>query len=104
VTLSAPTALDGELGGAVVGLLRPAFAEAERRHQGIRLVGIGTTNLVPAAPPDLFEDPARGRQRTLTDAVDKVREKFGFEALTPGRLMPFQKRRRPPTGGSDRPT
>lgn len=96
VTLAEPTALDGELGRAVTGLLRPAFAEARARGQGVRLVGIGTTNLVPAAPPDLFEDPARGRQRTLTDAVDKVREKYGFESLTPGRLMPFHRRRSPP--------
>lgn len=86
-TLVAPTDLDAELMAAVVGLLGPAFAEARARRQGIRLVGIGTTNLVPTAPPDLFEDPARSRQRTLTDAVDRVRGKFGFESLTPGQLM-----------------
>ncbi|HET7040967.1 MAG TPA: hypothetical protein VFI13_03065, partial [Gemmatimonadales bacterium] len=102
VTLPQPTALDAELGGAVTRLLRPAFAEARKRGQGVRLIGIGTTNLVPAAPPDLFEDPARERQRTLTDAVDRVREKFGFEALTPGRLMPFHRRRTPPIDGIDR--
>ena len=102
VTLAEPTALDAELGGAVVRLLRPAFAEARKRGQGVRLVGIGTTNLVPAAPPDLFEDPARGRRRVLTDAVDKVREKFGFDALTAGRLVPFQRRQAPPTDGIDR--
>lgn len=93
-TLATPTALDRELTRAITALLRPAFAEARDRGQGVRLVGIAATNLVPAAPPDLFEDPARGKQRTLTDAVDKVREKFGFEALTPGRLMPFQRRRK----------
>lgn len=86
-TLVAPTDLDAELMAAAVGLLGPAFAEARARRQGIRLIGIGTTNLVPTAPPDLFEDPARSRQRTLTDAVDRVRGKFGFESLTPGQLM-----------------
>jgi DNA polymerase-4 len=93
VTLPAPTALDTELLQAVTGLLGPAFAEVRRRDLGVRLIGIGTTNLVPAAPPDLFEDAARGKQRTLTTAVDKVREKFGFDALTPGRLMSFKRRR-----------
>ena len=94
VTLVEPTDLDAELQGAASTLLGPAFQEARGRRQGIRLIGIGTTNLVPVAPPDLFEDPARSRQRTLTDAMDRVRDKFGFEALTPGRLIPT--RRKPP--------
>jgi DNA polymerase-4 len=93
VTLPAPTALDAELLQAVTGLLKPAFLEVRRRDFGVRLIGIGTTNLVPASPPDLFEDAARGKQRTLTHAVDRVREKFGFDALTPGRLMSFKRRR-----------
>jgi DNA polymerase-4 len=93
VTLPAPTALDAELLQAVTGLLKPAFLEVRRHDLGVRLIGIGTTNLVPASPPDLFEDAARGKQRTLTHAVDRVREKFGFDALTPGRLMSFKRRR-----------
>jgi DNA polymerase-4 len=92
-TLNEATALDGELLAAAVRLLRPAFQEARERDQGVRLIGIGTTNLVPAAPPDLFEDPARTKQRTLTDAVDRVREKFGFESLTAGQLMPTRRRK-----------
>ena len=96
VTLVEPTDLDAELQGAASTLLGPAFQEARGRRQGIRLIGIGTTNLVPVAPPDLFEDPARSRLRTLTDAMDRVRDKFGFEALTPGRLIPT--RRKPPRG------
>lgn len=96
VTLPSPTDLDAELLGAARALLAPAFAEARGRKQGVRLIGIGTTNLVPAAPPDLFEDPARTRQRTLTDAVDRVRDKFGFEALTSARVMSTH-RKRPPT-------
>ena len=92
-TLVEATALDGELLSAATKLLAPAFREARLHRQGIRLIGIGTTNLVPAAAPDLFEDPTRHRQRTLTDAVDRVRDKFGFEALTPGRLMSTRRRR-----------
>jgi DNA polymerase-4 len=92
-TLTEATALDRELLAAAVRLLRPAFQEARERDQGVRLIGIGTTNLVPAAAPDLFEDPARTKQRTLTDAVDRVREKFGFESLTAGQLMPTRRKR-----------
>ncbi len=92
VTLPASTALDTELFQAVRTLLGPAYDEVRRRGLGVRLIGIGTTNLVPTAPPDLFEDPDRGKQRTLTHAVDRVREKFGFDALTPGRLMPMRRR------------
>jgi DNA polymerase-4 len=99
VTLGHPTALDAELVGAATALLAPAFEEARRRRQGVRLVGIAATNLVAAAVPDLFEDPARARRRTLTDAVDRVRGKFGFEALTPGRLLHSRRR---PEGGPDR--
>jgi DNA polymerase-4 len=94
VTLAEPTDLDSELLQAASALLGPAFQEARKRDQGIRLIGIGTTNLIPAAPPDLFEDPKRGKLRTLTDAVDQVREKYGFDALTPGRLMSFRRRDR----------
>jgi DNA polymerase-4 len=101
VTLAGPTDLDGELLQAVTTLLRPAFDEARKRDQGIRLIGIAATNLLPAAPPDLFEDPRRGKLRTLTDAVDQVREKYGFDALTPGRLMSFRRRDR--GRGPDRP-
>jgi DNA polymerase-4 len=91
-TLSVPTALDRELLAAAGAMLAPAFAEARGRRQGIRLIGIAATNLVATEVPDLFEDPARTRTRTLTDAVDRVRGKFGFEALTPGRLLHTRRR------------
>ena len=103
VTLPAPTDLDAELLGAARTLLGPAFDEARARKQGVRLIGIGTTNLVPAAPPDLFEDPRRTKQRQITDAVDRVRDKFGFEALTSARVMSSRKKR-PAAGDTTDPS
>lgn len=101
VTLPVPTDLDAELLGAARTLLGPAFDEARRRRQGVRLIGIGTTNLVPAAPPDLFEEPGRTKQRKVTDAVDRVRDKFGFEALTSARVMSTRKPRPKAEGTTD---
>jgi DNA polymerase-4 len=87
VTLSAPTNLDAELLEPMVRLFRTAFGEACRRRQGVRLIGLATTNLVRQEPPDLFEPERRTRLRALTQAVDEVRQKFGFDALTPARLL-----------------
>ncbi len=86
-TLPRPTALDVELLTAARGLLVPAFEEARRAGQAIRLLGIAATALGPAEVPELFEAPERGRARGVTRAVDAVRARFGFEAMKPGRLV-----------------
>lgn len=87
-TLPCPTALDRELIEPARALLGPAFATARARRQGIRLIGIAATSLRPAEAPDLFEPPQRARERELTDAVDRVRARFGFEALHSGGTRP----------------
>jgi len=86
-TLAEPTDLDGELFGAARSLFRDAFAEVIGRQRAVRLIGIAATNLGTAAPPDLFEPAHRVRQRRLTEAVDQVRERFGFEAMGQGNLL-----------------
>jgi DNA polymerase-4 len=90
-TLKVATDLDPELWSAVRDLFRAAFGEVERRGKGVRLIGVAATNLVPAAPADLFEEPDRQRLRKLTTAVDRARAKYGFNALTPGSLLGSQK-------------
>ncbi len=87
VTLRVPTALDLELLEPARALLKPALAEARRRGQGIRLLGIGTAQLAATESPDLFETDSRKRQREMTTAVDAVRAKFGFDAVKSGRLV-----------------
>jgi DNA polymerase IV len=93
-TLSEPTDLDGELLGAARTLFRQAFAEVRRRNRAVRLIGIAATNLGTAASPDLFESEQRSRQRRLTQAVDQVRERFGFGSVGQGNLLGRKKRER----------
>jgi hypothetical protein len=40
----------------------------------------------------LDEGEARRRQRELSTAVDKVREKYGFGAVTPGAVLRARRR------------
>ncbi len=92
-TFQEPTALEGEVLPAARGLLEPAFGEVLRARHGVRLLGIAATNLVPAGPGDLFETPARQRQRALSDVLDRVRGRYGFEAIAPGHLADRRGRR-----------
>ena len=94
-TLPEATALDAELLGAARRLLVSAFEEARRRDRGVRLLGVAATNLGTAAEPDLFEPESRARLRRLTDAVDAVRERYGFDAMTPGRLLELRRKKKP---------
>jgi DNA polymerase-4 len=92
-TLETATDLDGELYPTARALFRVLFEDVRKRDRGVRLIGVAATNLGTAAEPDLFEKPERGRLRQLTEAVDKVRGKFGFDAVTPGVILELRRRR-----------
>lgn len=92
-TMETATDLDAELYLAARSLFRTAFAEVRQRDRGVRLIGIAATNLSTTAEPDLFERPERGRLRQLTAAVDKVRGKFGFDAVTSATILELRQRR-----------
>ena len=92
-TLETATDLDAEIYLAARALFRDAFEEVRRRDRGVRLIGIAATNLGTAAEEDLFEPAERSRLRQLTEAVDKVRGKFGFDAVTPGSIFELRRRR-----------
>jgi DNA polymerase-4 len=92
-TLDTATDLDAEIYHAARDLFRVAFPEVRRRDRGVRLIGVAATNLGRAAEEDLFEAPERVRLRHLTEAVDKVRGKFGFDAVTPGSIVELRRRR-----------
>lgn len=92
-TLEAPTDLDTELYAAARAMFRAAFAEVRGRDRGVRLIGVAATGLGTAAEPDLFEPASRARLRQLTQAVDRVRERFGFDALAEARLLELKRRR-----------
>ena len=92
-TLETATDLDAEIYLSARSLFRDAFEEVRRRDRGVRLIGVAATNLGTAAEEDLFEPPERSRLRLLTEAVDKVRGKFGFDAVTPGSIFELRRRR-----------
>jgi DNA polymerase-4 len=91
-TLEAPTDLDAELYEPARAMFREAFAEVRGRDRGVRLIGVAATGLGTAAEPDLFEPESRARRRRLTQAVDEVRERFGFDALAEARLLGLKRR------------
>ncbi len=93
-TLAAATDLDAELYEAARALFREAFEDVRRRNRGVRLIGIAATNLGVAAVADLFEPPERQRLKDLSAAVDKVRGKYGFGAVTPGSVLRARRRDR----------
>lgn len=86
-TLDIATDLDAELYEAARDLFRGAFEEVRRRDRGVRLIGVTASGLGPSAEADLFEPPERERLRHLSAAVDQVRERFGFAAVTPGSVL-----------------
>jgi len=92
-TFEMATDLDAELFGAARDLFRAAFEEVRGRDRGVRLIGVAATNLGVAAEADLFEPPARRRLRDLSAAVDQLREKYGFAAVTPGSVLRVKRRR-----------
>jgi DNA polymerase-4 len=86
-TLPQPTNLDQEIYAAAKELFTEAYRDMRQRDQGVRLLGVGTGNIVIAGPADLFEPETRTRDREVTSAVDRVREKYGFDAVKPAKLL-----------------
>ena len=93
-SLETATDLDSEIFAAARSLFRGAFDEVRRRNRGVRLIGVHTSNLCIATEADLFESPERVRLRHLTEAVDKVRGKYGFDAVTPGSIAELRNRKK----------
>ena len=91
-TLEVATDLDAELYEAARALFRGAFEEVRVRDRGVRLIGITATGLGAVAEADLFEPAGRERLRHLSDAVDEVRGRYGFAAVTPGNVLRAKRR------------
>jgi nucleotidyltransferase/DNA polymerase involved in DNA repair len=85
-TLAEPT----DLAETIVREARNMYsARIELHGKGVRLLGIGTSHLVPtdSGQPSLFPDPAEERARKLARATDAVRDRMGEKAVTRARLL-----------------
>lgn len=83
-TLREPACHDEAIFQAGAALLGKAL---EERREKVRLVGIGVADLVEGTQQlSLWEGQAQRLER-LCQAVDKVREKYGFTALETGRTL-----------------
>jgi len=83
-TLSEPTHLDSVIFENVLRL----FDAAWNRKQKIRLLGVRTSNLERGVfQPDLLSAPQKEKLERLTSAADKVRNKFGFDAVRLARSL-----------------
>jgi DNA polymerase-4 len=59
----------------------------QQPRTALRLLGVGVSDLAPAAQLDLFDVAATARNRDLDGAVDRIREKFGRGSLTRGSVL-----------------
>ena len=104
MTLPAPTSLAGEIFRAARELFRTRIRLGRK---GARLLGVGTSGLVPAGAGqlDLFSDPLRERAARVARAADALADKYGEDIIKKARLVRGGRRgRKGPAGASSLPS
>lgn len=82
-----PTSSDQAISDAGLELLEKMLLY---NRQPVRLVGIGVSNLVePATQLDMLDSRIMARER-LSRQIDRIRKKYGFHAILPGRTLPLK--------------
>jgi DNA polymerase-4 len=83
-----------EADATLIALSRSLLAELrQKRSVGCRLLGVGVSSLVEGADPsqlDLFPGGSAAeaeRDRTISRLVDDLKERFGDDAVIPGRML-----------------
>ncbi|MCC6188078.1 MAG: DNA polymerase IV [Anaerolineales bacterium] len=83
-TLSQPTDLEDEIFGAAYALFQAAWG----RGRLVRLIGVGVSGLqTPARQLGLFAAEPEDRAAKLSSALDKIRAKYGWDAVRRASLM-----------------
>jgi DNA polymerase-4 len=89
VSLGQPVDQDGVISHAVQSL----FDNVWQAGKKVRLLGVGASNLqAKPAQPGLW-DTDLDKERRLLSALDELREKFGADAIRPGRTIKPSKRK-----------
>lgn len=84
VTLEHPTNLDGEIYAAASQLFSQAWLPGTR----VRLIGVGVSGLTaPVYQPGLWSAASLERERRLQAALDRIRERFGEQAIRRARTV-----------------
>jgi DNA polymerase-4 len=77
-SLTEPTQLDGDISAVFLQL----FHEHRNRKRKVRLLGVSLSNFSHGGEQlDLLNAERRGKQEKLTQAADKLRDRFGFGAI-----------------------
>jgi DNA polymerase-4 len=94
VTLPHPTDVTHEISQAATGLLEVSLPQAPI---GIRLVGVGISQLAAAGPAQrsLFVEQDAQKHRQLEAALDELQSRFGNAALTRGSGLLHNAQHRP---------
>ncbi len=83
-TLAQPTDLEGEIFAAAFALFQTAWG----RGRPVRLIGVGVSGLqAEARQLGLFEAAQDNRAEKLAEAVDKIRARYGWEAVKRASLL-----------------
>jgi DNA polymerase-4 len=83
-TLATPTDLESDIFGAAYGLFQAAWGHG----RPVRLIGVGVSGLQTAARQlGLFEAAPDARAARLADTLDKIRDKYGWDAVKRASLM-----------------
>jgi DNA polymerase-4 len=91
-TLKTATNLDDEIYGNGVKLLETTLA---RNRRPVRLIGLEVANFSSGATQlGLFEAEYK-KMEQLDHAVDRIREKYGFDAIRTGTTMDFRRKHKP---------
>ena len=87
-TLATPT--DGDR--VVAGTARELFRSTYARRVQVRLLGVGLSNLVQAAPQlDLFANPRELAWERLLGPLDRLRSRWGFDTVRSGPTLAVAK-------------
>lgn len=93
-TLPQPTNVTEEIWQTAARLLAERLPQ---RRLLIRLLGVGVSNFENPEQVQgvLFDDPSRERQTRLDEAADKLKERFGADALRRGSVLLHDAKHRP---------